>query len=99
MNLVFCIFEGLEQKSSNAKVIFLIGYAYVFFINMLDIVFNLSYNKLIGFISSKYAQNGIVLYISNNLIISLIIYFFVASICILIANYMLNVMGGKYEKK
>lgn len=98
MNLVFCIFEGLKQKSSNTKVIFLIGYAYVFFTNILDIVFNLNYNKLVGFISDKYVQNGIVSYLSNNLIISLIIYIFVAYICLLIANYMLDVIGGKYEK-
>ena len=99
MNLVFCIFEELKQENSNVGIFFLIGYAYVVFTNILDIVFDLNYNKLIGFISSKYVQNGIVLYISNSLLISLIIYFLVASICILIANYILQIIGGKYEKK
>lgn len=99
MNLIFCIFEGLKPEKNNIKVIFLIGYLYVFITNILDIIFNLNYNKLIGFISDRYAHNELVSYVSNNFIMPLIIYFFVAYICVLIANYMLNVIGGKYEKK
>ena len=99
MNLIFCIFEELKQESTNVKIVFLIGYIYVFSTNILDIIFDLSYNKLIGFISNKYIQNGIVLYVSNNLMISMIVYALVAYICSLIAKFILKVIGGKYEKK
>lgn len=99
MNLIFCIFEELKQESTNVKIVFLIGYIYVFSTNILDIIFDLSYNKLIGFISNKYIQNGIVLYVSNNLIISMIVYALVAYLCLKISTFMLEVIGGKYEKK
>lgn len=99
MNLIFCIFENLTKKQCDLKVIFIIGYSYVLVTNILNIIFKFNYNNLDSFISDKFIQNNILFYISNNFIISMIIYIFVAYVCILIANYMLSVIGGKYEKK
>lgn len=99
MNLIFCLFQDMKKNTVESIKIAGIYDTYLFVINILNLFLGWSYNKLSNFIPIKYLNNKLIYNLSNNLFIELIVYLITTIICLLFSNYILDVLGGKYEKK
>lgn len=98
-NLVFFEFNKVQFDKKDSIRITICCIIYIFFTNIIDIIFNFNYNQLSEFISDDYLKNIFIFYLANNFFTSMLIYIFLAIICLKIANYFIKILGGKNEKK